>query len=508
MFCRKCGKQIPDDSDFCSGCGTRVSATENNNSEIVTAAAQNNGFFSDDEKASRRNTIKVYEEKAKRSKKIKTLVISLILAIAAVSLIVFGLILPNAHLDFTYESLNNDTSYAITGYKGKDKNVVIPDTIFGKPVTLIAGYAFQNRDDINTVTFGKNTYMIGDCAFEGCDSLYSVVFKSDTNHNNPKGVISNMAFANCPSLRTVKFADLSSYALLPSCFENCSLLSDINLSYCYITNIEERAFYNCSSLTSAVFSLYDKLVLGKESFANCTSLQNVQVNTETVPELCFRNCISLKSFTSTGIDRIEDRAFSGCALLEDMDYGDKTNVLFETASKPIRYVSEESIVIVDTAFEGCQKEIRYPPKYNQYAASSLIGKSEADLFDMLGYRYEIRYMNGANGYFYDDFGLAIPYGERSVNEDYIKYVLVYDNQYITSNTGATDYIHIGMTFREIFEIVGELQIGIDEMTEQYYCSLTCNGYDITFYSNSTYNLHYTSDIYDVEVISCLVRQSV
>lgn len=23
MFCRKCGKQIPDDSDFCPKCGTR-----------------------------------------------------------------------------------------------------------------------------------------------------------------------------------------------------------------------------------------------------------------------------------------------------------------------------------------------------------------------------------------------------------------------------------------------------------------------------------------------------
>ena len=25
MFCRKCGAQIPDDSEFCVSCGTRIS---------------------------------------------------------------------------------------------------------------------------------------------------------------------------------------------------------------------------------------------------------------------------------------------------------------------------------------------------------------------------------------------------------------------------------------------------------------------------------------------------
>ena len=47
-------------------------------------------------------------------------------------------------------------------------------------------------------------------------------------------------------------------------------------------------------------------------------------------------------------------------------------------------------------------------------------------------------MNGANGYFYDDFGLAIPYGERSVNEDYIKYVLVYQKNGGLSSTTAVN----------------------------------------------------------------------
>lgn len=28
MFCQKCGKEIPDDSTFCTGCGTKVNNTQ------------------------------------------------------------------------------------------------------------------------------------------------------------------------------------------------------------------------------------------------------------------------------------------------------------------------------------------------------------------------------------------------------------------------------------------------------------------------------------------------
>ena len=247
MYCKKCGKQIEDDSEFCRYCGTLQleKGADASAKKAVDDTQDIQGFFSEKEKEQRRKMVKSHEAATKKKKTIITVVVSIILSVAAISLILFGYILPNAHLQFKYE-LIEDEYYYITGYRGSDKNIIIPETIFGKPVTGIAGYAFKDNDNIRSVTFGENMAMIGASAFEDCGALSSVEFKDDPN-NNPHYILWERAFANCTDLQSVRFAVSGYYSVLSGCFENCTKLKNITYNG-DAKRIYDRAFNGCVML--------------------------------------------------------------------------------------------------------------------------------------------------------------------------------------------------------------------------------------------------------------------
>ena len=84
----------------------------------------------------------------------------------------------------------------ITKYKGTDKNVVIPDRIFGKKVTVIKS-AFKRNDGIESVELPKYLEEIGGKAFKECKDLETVWFGENTK------VVRAMAFDSCTKLKNV-----------------------------------------------------------------------------------------------------------------------------------------------------------------------------------------------------------------------------------------------------------------------------------------------------------------
>ena len=84
----------------------------------------------------------------------------------------------------------------ITKYKGTDKNVVIPDRIFGKKVTVIKS-AFKRNDGIESVELPKYLEEIGGNAFKECKDLETVWFGENTK------VVRAMAFDSCTKLKNV-----------------------------------------------------------------------------------------------------------------------------------------------------------------------------------------------------------------------------------------------------------------------------------------------------------------
>ena len=92
--------------------------------------------------------------------------------------------------DFTYEDITipypqnvnaqkaphwQTSGVVITGYRGNDKTVTVPQRIGGKPVTAIAAGAFINKD-METLVLHRGLLKVCDNAFLGCDSLTTVYY--------------------------------------------------------------------------------------------------------------------------------------------------------------------------------------------------------------------------------------------------------------------------------------------------------------------------------------------
>ena len=99
-----------------------------------------------------------------------------------------------------FRILSNGT-YMVEGIdSGCIDNLVIPSTINGKSVTIIAKYGFQNWD-IKSVSIPNSITMIGDFAFQNCKLLSSVEIPSSVV------TVGTNAFNDCSKLNNVKLND-------------------------------------------------------------------------------------------------------------------------------------------------------------------------------------------------------------------------------------------------------------------------------------------------------------
>ena len=134
---------------------------------------------------------------------------------------------------------------SITGYTGKDHNVVIPNSInVGETniiVTSISNFAFSNCSSLTSITIPDSVTSIGEWAFAGCSSLTSL------NIPNSITSIGNYAFFGCSSLTSITIPD-SVASIGEWAFEGCSSLTSLNIPNS-VASIGRYAFSNCSSLT-------------------------------------------------------------------------------------------------------------------------------------------------------------------------------------------------------------------------------------------------------------------
>ena len=116
-----------------------------------------------------------------------------------------------------------DGCVTVVGYTGSEKNLIIPETIDGYPVTNI-----------------------GPRAFYGCSTLQFVVI--------PEGVtaIEHNAFAWCANMTAVTIPD-SLKQIGRRAFFYCAALEEVRIPSA-VTVIENAAFANCLELTNAVFA--------------------------------------------------------------------------------------------------------------------------------------------------------------------------------------------------------------------------------------------------------------
>ena len=106
----------------------------------------------------------------------------------------------NEASDFTYSSGSEIT---ITGYKGTAKDVVIPETIEGKKVTVLAENAFNGKS-IETVFIPKTVKTVKSKAFVNCSALTTITFFDNVSFEESWFGSGSGVVSNCPNFKDVR----------------------------------------------------------------------------------------------------------------------------------------------------------------------------------------------------------------------------------------------------------------------------------------------------------------
>jgi hypothetical protein len=291
-------------------------------------------------------------------------------------LVLFLFLLP-CLLPAQFNFITNNGEIKITGYTGTAKNVVIPDTINGLPVTGIGLVAFAGSTPITNIVIPGSVVNYDDHIFHSAANLVSVVIS-----NGPTSLGNDM-FYDCQNLVSVWIGD-SVTNIGSETFYDCPALSDLKLPsslkrlqaftflHCFsLTNLDiptnvttidanaaqqsgftrltfppnvqsigESAFAYSSNLVKITFSggpislgdlafnyctnLADVTIsanvtnLGQGVFASCSTLSSVSIDEgiKTLPSGLFYQCYSLTNIVIPGsVTNIEDMVFSGCSNL-------------------------------------------------------------------------------------------------------------------------------------------------------------------------------------------------
>ncbi|MEG2814479.1 MAG: leucine-rich repeat protein, partial [Oscillospiraceae bacterium] len=201
--------------------------------------------------------------------------------------------------DYTY-SENKDGTLTITGYKGTNTEISIPEKIDNKTVTTIDNNAFYNTK-ITKVTIPDSVTRIGNGAFSECDSLQKIkipnkvasigdrtfygcevlsnitVDAENPNFASTEGVLFNKGKT---TLITYPSGKTENEYVIPNtvttigdwAFNRCKALTSVDIPDS-VTTIGDWAFYGCKALTSV--TIPDSVTeIGICAFNYCESLTN------------------------------------------------------------------------------------------------------------------------------------------------------------------------------------------------------------------------------------------
>lgn len=182
--------------------------------------------------------------------------------------------------DFEIEILQDGT-VEIKRYIGEETEVIIPETIDGKEVTVIGG--FKNRDDLTSVIMPDTVKKITTNAFLNCINLSYV--KLSINIEEIEEYAFDGQFTEIVLPETLK--EIGDYAFSGVSLETITLPPEI------------------SSIGAGTFSQ--------------TSLETVTIpgNVRVIEEGAFSDCKQLKEVViEDGVEVIEESAFEKCTALE------------------------------------------------------------------------------------------------------------------------------------------------------------------------------------------------
>ena len=238
-------------------------------------------------------------------------------------------------------TLNNNNEYTVAGIGAcTDKDIIIPSTYRGLPVTSIYTEAFRNNTDITSIVIPNSVIRIGRYAFDNCENLSHIELPDSVTY------IDSYAFRYCISLESVVIPD-GIKEISISLFEGCSNLTNLVIGS-GVTNIGTNAFNYCTSLKTVVLP-HGLETIGMWAFGNCTSLENV-----TIPSsVAF---VGFASFSSTNINNLYITDLEAWCRIKHGETGSgiKNEKLYLNGKLITELIIPDSITVInDYAFEGC-----------------------------------------------------------------------------------------------------------------------------------------------------------
>ena len=266
-----------------------------------------------------------------------------------------------------FETMLDEEGYAVVGYDGASKNVVIPRIYKGFYVVRIAKEAFKGISKLENVSIPETVHKIESYAFSGCSKIQSVtILNSDAEIKEyafqgcqslisfyaPNGLnkIEFRVFSECTNLKVFDVPTLNTIG--SSAFSGCTALTEITVPDS-VTSIGSSAFYNCSGLTSITLpfvgatkdatsytnfayifdgyipsSLKTVVITGGNSIAssafnNCSGLTSITITASvtSIGSKAFYNCRGLTSITiPASVTSIGSYAFVNCSNLKEFKY--------------------------------------------------------------------------------------------------------------------------------------------------------------------------------------------
>lgn len=250
---------------------------------------------------------------------------------------------------------NNRTEAVITGYKGIDNDLVIPDSIDNAVVTSIGEKSFAESNQFESITIPDSIGSIGEGAFDCREDLSKVYINSLENW-------CKIDFKDSGSQPMCNFADLyingnlltdltvpdSITSINNYTFSGCTSITSVTLPNC-ITKICDDAFSFCDNLEKVEFG-HELKSIGNYAFAY-TSLKNITIpdSVTYIGDYAF-SCCSFESIViPDSLTSVNDYAFSYCNKL-------KTVIIPDSVTKIGYSAFDECLLISNVLFKGSKSQ--------------------------------------------------------------------------------------------------------------------------------------------------------
>jgi hypothetical protein len=276
---------------------------------------------------------------------------------------------PAAKIDFDYNLARKDgegepITLTVSGYRGTNARVSIPDKVQGYFVTGIADRAFAGLDFLKRVTLPRHLETTGKDLFEKClllenfvlpsrNDCYEIIerdlydkrtgklvwypeaqayFKYETVSMDAVNYIIITGAGNekkkaaiPPKLNGIRVSEIASGA-----FESNPALTEIDIP---------DSIFRMGARTFAFNPKLDKVTLGNNlnaiplrAFYECTALKEIIIpdSVTTISDNAFSDCTALESVTlGRRVTALENSAFSGCAALTEVFIPERVSAIGE-----------------------------------------------------------------------------------------------------------------------------------------------------------------------------------